>query len=245
MSQYRNPPIAEAICEFRFSQETKWEPNIHGLIYDKVKDQFPIKESRLDQQIEIKADATGVQQNIKNTGQKTLFFANDRLSLIQVGQNLLSINCLKPYPGWSKFKPKIQFAYEIINSVTEIKGIDRMALVYIDKIEIPGETIEMEEYFKFYPHLSNELPQAHSSFFVGCDFPYNNERDICKLQLSSALPDKKENAAFLLTTEYFLAKKNAIDPENALDWMEESHKVVKGLFRGCITEKLEDIFGRV
>jgi uncharacterized protein (TIGR04255 family) len=246
MSQYHNPPIAEAICEFRFSQETKWDLTIPGLVYDKIKTEFPIKESKVDQQIEIKTDDKGgIQQNLKNSGSKAIFLAENRLSLIQVGQNLLSVNLLKPYPGWTAFRPKIRLAYDVINTVTEIKGIDRMALVYIDKIEIPGTTIEMEEYFKFYPHLSKDLPQTHSSFFVGCDFPYKNERDICKLQLSPALADKKNHIAFLMMTEYFLVKKNAIPPERALEWMDEAHTIVRDLFRGAITEKLENIFGRV
>jgi hypothetical protein len=245
MSQYQNPPIIEALCEFRFSKDTKWDPTIPGILYENVKTQYPLKESRIDQQFEIKKDKNGnLQQNLKIGGQKAIFLAENRQSLIQIGQRILSINCLKPYPGWDTFKERIEFAYKTINDLTKIQEIDRISLVYVDKIEIPGTIVEMEKYFKFYPFLSPELPQTHNAFMVGCDFPYKNNRDICKLQLNTAISEKKDSCAFLLTTEYFLAKKGSITPEKALQWVDESHTTVKGLFKGCITEKLEDLFGR-
>ncbi|MDD5023993.1 MAG: TIGR04255 family protein [Methanoregula sp.] len=244
MSQYRNPPIVEAICEFRFSQDTKWDPTIPGLLYEKLKAEFPHKESRINQEIEFRADEKGLKPWVKNPDQLAVFLSNDRLTLIQVGQNRLSIHHLKPYSGWENFRPKIKHAFEMLNSITEIRGIDRMALVYIDKIEIPGPNIDMKEYFHFMPQLGDGFSQQFNDFIVGCDFPYHSKRDICKLQLTSAIPENKSNTAYVLTTEYFLAKKKAISRDNALEWMEDAHSVVHGIFKSCITEKLEDLFGR-
>jgi uncharacterized protein (TIGR04255 family) len=242
--KYKNPPIVEAICEFRFSKETKWDPTISGSVYEKVKDKFPNKESRLEQQMILKAEETGFNQNMVSS-QRALMLSQDRSSLIQVGQHLLSINHLKPYAGWEHFRPKIKMAYDTLGGITEINGIDRMALVYIDRIEIPGKRIELEEYFKFYPQLGPELPHDHMNFMVGVEFPYHDNRDFCKIQLTAAMATKKDHLALLLTTEYYLARQKAIPPENALDWMEEAHTTVQRLFKGCITEKLEDVFVRL
>jgi len=244
MSQYRNPPIVEAICEFRFSQETKWDPTIPGLLYEKLNTQFPIKESRINQMIEFKIDNAGLQHLVKNPNQMAVFLANDRKSLVQVGANKLSIHHLKPYPGWENFRPKIKQTFDTLDSIIDIKGIDRLALMYIDKIEIPGHNVDMKQYFNFMPHLGSGFNQPFTDFVMGCDFPYNNKRDICKLQLTSALPEKKTNTAYVMTTEYFLAKKKAVSKDAALDWVDNAHTVVHDLFQSCITEKMEDLFGR-
>jgi uncharacterized protein (TIGR04255 family) len=243
MSQYRNAPIVEAICEFRFSQETKWDPTIPGLLYEKLNTQFPIKESRINQQIEFKMDRNGLQHFVKNPNQMAVFFSNDRKSLVQVGANTLSIHHLKPYSGWENFLPKIKQTYDVLNSIIEIKGMDRIALMYIDKIEIPGHNIDMKEYFNFFPHLGSGFNQPFTDFMVGCDFPYHNKRDICKLQLTSALPENKANTAYVMTTEYFLAKKKGITKDFALTWVEDAHTVIHDLFKNCLTEKLEGFFG--
>jgi uncharacterized protein (TIGR04255 family) len=242
--KYKNPPIVEAICEFRFSKDTKWDPIIPGSVYEKVKGQFPHKESRLEQQVILKTEEAGFNQNLV-ASQRALMLSQDRSSLIQVGQHLLSINYLKPYAGWENFRPKIKMAYDTLGEITEINGIDRLALVYIDRIEIPGKRIELEDYFKFYPQLGQELPHDHTNFMVGVEFPYNEKRDSCRLQLTSAMATKKDHLALLLTTEYYLAKQKSVLPDKALDWMEGAHTKVRGLFKGCITEKLEDLFERL
>jgi len=242
--KYKNPPIVEAICEFRFSKETKWDPTIPGSVYEKVKDQFPNKESRLEHQLELKTDEAGFNQNLVGS-QKALMFSPDRSSLIQVGQNLLSINHLKPYIGWEQFLPKIKKAYDTLGEVTEINGIDRMALVYIDRIEIPGKQIKLEDYFKFHPHMGPDLPHHHLNFMVAVEFPYHENRDFCKLQLTSAMATKKDHLAVLLTTEYYLARQKSVQPDKALEWMDQAHASVSELFKGVITEKLEDIFVRL
>jgi uncharacterized protein (TIGR04255 family) len=80
---------------------------------------------------------------------------------------------------------------------------------------------------------------------VGVQLPYHDNRDFCKLQLTSAMATKKDHVAFLMTTEYSLAKKNAIPSDKALGWMEDAHATIRQLFKGCITEKLEDVFVRL
>jgi len=242
--KYKNPPIVEAICEFRFSKDSRWNPDISKSIYEKVKDNFPIQESRLDQQVEVKAGESGISQSMV-ASQRAVMLSADRSSLIQIGQHRLSVNHLKPYTGWDLFLPKIKLAYDTLNTITPIKGIERMALVYIDRIEIPGEIIKMEDYFKFYPHLGPDLPQDHANFVVSVDLPYNDQRDFCKLQLTAAMATKKDHIALLMTTEYFLAKRLSVTPDKAIDWMEEAHSTIRGLFKGCITEKLEDLFVRL
>jgi len=244
MNLYRNPPIVEAICEFRFSQDTRWDPTIPGLLYDKIRIQFPNKESRVAQEIQFNVDKEGLQHMVNNPNQMAVFLAPDRKSLVQIGPNRLSIHHLKPYPGWENFLPKIKQTYEVLSAITEIKGIDRLALMYIDKIEIPGKNVDMKQYFNFMPHLGERFSQPFTNFIVGCDFPYKDKRDICKLQLTSALPENKANVAFVMTTEYFLAQPKVISKDAALGWVEEAHTVVHNTFKNCITEKLEDLFGR-
>jgi len=243
MNDYRNPPIVEAVCEFRFSSDTPWEQDLPDRFYDAVKDHFPIRESKKGQSLEIKANNTGIEGHRVETIDIQVFLAQDRRMLIQLGPRGLSINCLRPYPSWEGFRPLICQAYETISSLTSVSGLDRIGLLYVDKIEIPGEKIRLEDYFTFYPHLGEGLPQDLMNFMVGCDFAYR-DRDVCRLKLTRAMPEKPSNSAYLLTTDYFLARKDTVKPREACAWVEEAHAAVKSLFKGCITKKLEEIFNQ-
>ncbi|WP_342676906.1 TIGR04255 family protein [Methanofollis sp. UBA420] len=242
MNEYRNPPIVEAVCEFRFSSDTPWDHDLPDRFYDAVRDHFPIRESRKGQSLEIKTNTTGIEGHRVETIDIQVFLAKDRKMLVQLGPRGLSIHCLRPYPSWEVFGPMIRQAYETIASLTGgIRGFDRIGLLYIDKIEILGERIRLEDYFTFYPHLGEGLPQDVENFMVGCDFTYK-DRDICRLKLTQAMPEKQNTLAYLLTTDYFLARKDTVQPDDAYAWVEEAHTEVKNLFKGCITKKLEEIF---
>lgn len=244
MSKYRNPPVVEAVCEFRFSADTSWEQDIPEQFYDAVKERFPIRESKKEQALQIKTNDEGIEAHRLETIDIPIFLAEDRRTLIQVSPHGLSIHRLRPYHSWEDFRPTINLAYDTITSLTDVTGFDRIGLLYVDKIEIPGDDIKLADYFTFYPHCGDGLPGDVMNFMVGCDFSYNGNRDICRLRLTRAMPERQKTSAYLLTTDYFLARRNTVKPENALVWVEEAHTTAKVLFKGCVTKKLEEIFNQ-
>ncbi|MDD4314476.1 MAG: TIGR04255 family protein [Methanoculleus sp.] len=244
MSRYRNPPIVEAACEFRFSADTPWEQDLPERFYDAVKEWFPIRESRKEQAIRIKTGSEGIAENRLEKIEVPVFMAGDRKTLVQIGPRRLSIHRLKPYRSWEDFRTTINLAYSTIASLTNVTGFDRIGLLYVDKIEIPGNDVRLADYFTFYPHCGEGLPGDVMNFMVGCDFSYNGHRDICRLSLTRAMPERQNTSAYLLTTDYFLARRNTVEPKNALVWVEVAHTAVTALFEGCVTGKLEKIFNQ-
>ena len=244
MTRYRNPPIVEAVCEFRFSSDTPWEKDLPQRFYEVVKEQFPLREFKNGQELQIKASGAGIEEHRVEAIEIPIFLKEDRRALIQFGSRALSIHCLKPYPSWKGFLPIIHQVYTTIQSLTTIQKIDRISLLYVDKIEIPGERIRLEDYFKFCPNTGDALPKDILNFMVGCDFSYKEKRDICRLKLTRAMPEDQNSSMFLLTTDYFLAQRNTVKPQDALSWLEDAHIEVTSLFKGCITETLEELFNK-
>jgi uncharacterized protein (TIGR04255 family) len=241
--KYKNPPIVEAVCEYLLTQDTPWDLTIPGLFYERVKDDFSQREQRLVQEPELTREPQGLQYQIRTT-ERILFFAPDRKMLIQLGPRLLVINALKPYPGWEGFKPRIRKAWEALQQVVEVRGLERIGLRYINQIELPTQEVNLEEYFEFYPFVGKRLPQQMVSFISGAEFPYVEDRDRCRVQLTPAAP-KESKIAAILDIDYFLARPRAIEMSKVLDWIEEAHSRVEEIFEGCITDKLRGIFEEV
>lgn len=242
--KYANPPLVEAVCEFRFTPDTQWDMTIPGLLYEKLKDEFPRREQRLFQEIELTRGPDGLEQQIR-TNERILFLMEDKKIVVQVGPRLLAINCLKPYPTWEGFKPKIARAFETLSTATEVRGLQRLALHYINRIEIPASAPRLEDYFELYLHLGPQLPQDIVNFIVGCEFPYANSRDMCRVQLTPAPSGAPESLTMILSIDYFLAKPRGIEPEQAMDWVEQAHQSVEEIFEGCITDGLRKLFQEV
>lgn len=241
--KYRNPPIVEAICEFRLTQDTPWDLTIPGLFYEKVKKDFPHREQRVVQEVELIQEPQGIQHRIR-TSERALLFTQNRKMLIQIGPRLLVVNALSPYPTWRGFKPQIEMAWNELQRSVEIKGLERIGLRYINRIKLPGKEVKLDDYFEFHLTLGPRLPQHVISFVAVAEFPYNEDRDLCRVRLGPAR-DSVEESICILDIDYFLARPGAVEVSDALQWVEEAHSRVEEVFEGCITDRLRELFEEV
>ena len=241
--KYVHPPIVEAVCEFRITSESKWDLTIPGLVYEKVRKEFPKKEQRLIRRIEATQIPKENKQRV-STEERILFLTNNRKMFIQMGSRLLAVNCLKPYPTWNGFKPEIENAFGALCGIVDIKGLQRIGLRYINRIEIPGTLVNLDDYFAFRPFIGRNLPQVLENFIVGSVFPSSDEQDACKVQLTNATCEKPGHSAFLLDLDYFLSQPQPLPANKASEWIETAHHQIENIFEGCITDRLRKIFGR-
>ena len=166
---YSEPPIVEAICEFRFSSDTEWDLTIPGMLYDIIKKHFPKKTQHQIQNVEVKQEGEEIKQ-IVNVDTRSAFSTNDKKVLVQLGKRLLAINQLKPYASWETFNAKIDIALKALLSIVEIKGVQRIGLRYTNRIDIPGVNVNLEDYFNFRPYVGKSLPETLISFKVSSHF---------------------------------------------------------------------------
>ena len=197
MVKYNNSPIIESICEFRFTEDTNWDITVPGLIFEDVKTEYPHKEQRTTQEISISpltAESNKMRGQIKRSD-FAVFYKEDKKSLIQIGPRILSTSRLKPYHTWNDFKSQISYAFGKLSGRVELKGVQRIGLRYINRINIPMEEnkVTLENYFEFRPYYGPKLPQLHGDFTVGCIFPFHDERDLCKVELRTAMPEIKDS----------------------------------------------------
>lgn len=240
--KYKNPPIIEAVCEFRLTPETEWDPTIPGLIYEKISDVFPKKDERVIREVALIDTQEGFQQQI-STATRAVFQAEDEKSFVQVGTRLISINCLAPYPTWENFMPKIEMALDALKKTVQIEGLQRTGLRYVNRITIPAPKVDLDEYFDFSPHLGQNLPQDMAGFSLECVISYVDRRDACKVMLTNrVVRDNTDVSNFMLDLDYFLVEPRTISFEDGLSWADEAHSNIQTVFEGCVCDRLRDLF---
>lgn len=239
--KYENPPIVEALCEFQFEPVPTWDLAMPGLIYDKVRDSFPKRRQVRGLEVALSTTPKGVEQQVTTTG-RVQFLREDEKAFVQVGPNLLAVNHLKPYPTWDNFLPLIQKGFEVYCEVVGPEAIHRIGLRYINRIEIPGERVELEDYFQFRPFVGGKLPQDFGPFIVGIQLPYEDSRDVLRIQLTSARVDTPDTVAIMLDLDYFLDQPGQVPLDKVIDWVKVAHDRLEVVFEGCITDRLRQIF---
>jgi uncharacterized protein (TIGR04255 family) len=242
--RYQNPPLVEAVCEFRLTQDTNWDMTIPGLLYEKVRNEFPHREQRLIQEIDLTQSPEGIQQQIR-TSERILLFSENRNIFVQLGPRLIAINSVKPYPSWAGFKPKIEKAFDSLSNIIEVKGLQRIGLRYINRIEISGFHLKLEDYFQFYLFLGPQLPQELASFIAGGEFNFANGRDRCRVQLGSIPVSITDSFSVHLDIDYFLFQEKGVKMGEAIEWVDKAHDRVEEVFEGCINDRLREMFKEV
>jgi len=241
--RYENSPIVEAICEFHFAPDTLWDLTSPGIIYEKIQDIFP----RRNQVAQINAAVVGnVESIVQQIGTIPLmqFLREDGNSLIQVGQNLLTINHLKPYSSWQEFLPLIEKSLQVYKAVVQPKQLSRVAVRYINRIEVEND-VDLKEYFNFRPFLGEELPQKYNAFVVGVLLPQEGSKDNLNLQLGTINAETPDTLAVVLDINYFIAQPEEVGLDNVMEWINTAHKHIEDIFEACITNKLRHLFKEV
>ncbi len=241
--KYKNAPITEVICEFQFETESPWDLAVPGLIYERIRDDFPKRRQRAIYEVSVQTSRQGTQQQLKSIN-RAQFLREDEKALIEVGQvdeNLISIHHFKPYPSWEKYRPLIKIgfnAYKIVNP-TKVR---RIGLRYINRIQLPFQKVTLRDYFNFRPYIGKSLPQDIGLFIVGIIIPFENFRDHLKLQFTTTSSESSEITPFIIDLDYFTAQPEKVLISDTLNWVETAHNNIEKTFEGCITDKLRQIF---
>ncbi len=248
---YQFPPLIEMVCEFRFAhpEGETWDLTIPGRVYDQLEGQsgdFPIIESAASRvEINLTTTPSGIVPKLLETRDRAQFFNQERTVLVQVAPFLLAINHLAPYSSWDEFLPKVKTVYDAYRSVVQPTRLERLGLRCINKIKLPSPT-ELEDFFEFTPfrgkRLRESLAENFVSFIVGLQIPFDQERDILKLQLASGLPEE-DSVVAILDLDYVLAKPGEISLDDAIAWFSDSaHMRVETAFEASITQRLREQF---
>ena len=239
--KYNRPPIVETLCEFQFIPGQPWDMTIVGLFYEKIKEEFPEKQQQTTFEIGFRKKEGRVEQKVGSSA-RMQFLSKDKRILVQTGPDLLVINHLKPYPTWHKFCPMILKNLKQYQKTACPKSFKRIDLRYINKIEIAEKSVELADYFSYYPFLPEKFPQTHEAFNVRIEIPFVEGRDRLLLTLASTPSEKPDNIAFVLDLDYVMVSPEKVEIEEVEGWIEKAHTEIENGFESCITEKCRDLF---
>jgi uncharacterized protein (TIGR04255 family) len=239
MQRYRNPPLVEAVSEFRFSGRSRWDSTVPGRVYERLQAGFPIRETS-------KAIGLATSEAPRFEVQfleRSIFRKEDRSALVQVAPRLLAINHLKPYPGWERFAVLIEEAYAAYTEVAAPDGFHRIGLRYINRFDLLGETTDLEEILELRPFLGSRMPQPLVSFNLGIHLPYEDARDLLRVQVTSSAPP---GFGITIDLDYFLAMPDRLASNDWLKWLGEAHSRLEEVFEASTTEHArKQIFGEI
>lgn len=235
---YAKPPLVEALCEFHFVPGQEWDWTIPGLLYAELETRFPKKQQAEDVEFRVQEDLKNVRRMSSN---RLRFLTDDEKSLIQIGPNVLVINCLQPYPGWGIFRDMIQDSLAKYARVANPKEVAVLALRYINKINVPQEGAMLEDYLKAIPQVPENLPDTLVGWALSLHIPFRDMDGMMLLKAGSVYEDDK--GSFLLDLSFVAMHPGKLGLGDSLfDWVEAAHDRIEETFEASITDKARSLF---
>jgi uncharacterized protein (TIGR04255 family) len=173
---FKNPPITEAIVDIRVEFGSEFNSDHLQKICAEIKEQYPIVENKNIFQTTVQIASTGNSPSSSTIEPHGFFcYSADKTTIIQNRIDGFTFNKLKPYENWEKIKNESKSKWDIYSKITQPVKILRIALRYINQIEIPLPIRDFKDYFKTTPEIAPTLPQALSQFYMQLVIPDNED----------------------------------------------------------------------
>jgi len=240
---YKNPPLVEALCEFRFSETNPWDVTVFGNYYNLVKDTFPQKRELRDVSMSLQPHERGITGGIKGGGVRMQFVRADQSALVQIAPHRLIINKLKPYNSWEIFKSLIQNRLADYRQVVEQATGRRVGLRYINRFDFSAEGFIVGEHFGPSDLFPPRLRQAGPPFLIRLEIP-QNEDDRLLVTMGTAETEEPDQVSVLLDIDYVMVNIQDSSEEDLLTRLDAAHDHIEAVFESCLTADLRRQFNQ-
>ena len=249
--RYRNSPVEEALCEFRFEPRLDWNLTIPGRLQAVLGNAYPGK-PREQKAIEVDLGAgDGPSFSLKHRQglAKVQLVTTDGRRLVGIGRDSLSVHMLRPYRqhgeetqgGWDEFKPRISEALDAYWKVADPMGVKRVGVRYINRLVIPSGSVELEDYLTCGLPQSAALPETVSNFVSRVEYAFPHPVRLI-LTLGTVPASRAGVQEFLLDLDLIREDAEPLDQWQALSAVEELRTREREVFESVITDEARRLF---
>jgi uncharacterized protein (TIGR04255 family) len=241
-THYKNPPIVEAVVDLRFEGVDKatgvWTAEAREAFSGDFSKAHEIVQGSLE--FRIRPGGQSKDPDIKVIGVR--FESGDGKKVVQLTNQGIGISRLQPYESWADLRSLSLDIWTRLLPIVKPKLVKRVALRYINRIDVPANDIRLEEYLKVYATIPQEFPAEPHSFLARVQAILKESNGQLILNQALVKPTRPEVVSVVLDVDVFVQKD--FDVESAKIWeVLDTLRVEKNrVFEASITDKSREMF---
>lgn len=240
---FPNPPITEALLDIRVNLPK--ETTLETLLFfqNEIKEHFPNKKERHTGTFQIK---TGAPPEVLTSSDRTdgyMFYASDNKKIAQARLYGFTFNKLKPYSKWETFSQEAKYLWEHYVEIAKPVNIVRLALRYINRVELPLPFNDFKEYVLTTPEIAPGIPQGLAGFFTQLVIPNVEIQATAIVTETIEKIDEKSNVQPLIF-DIDVSRNTILEPLAKDIWsiMEDLRNFKNQIFMMSFTDKAKELF---
>lgn len=240
--RFPNAPITEALLDIRVRLPAAIDLQRLATFQATVQDRYPQRRERSSWQggVEIKAGGLAV---VRQSGglDGYLFTSADGRQIVQARLDGFTFNRLKPYDKWETFRDEARQLWERYLKVATPELVSRVALRYINRLNLPLPLKDFKEYIFTTPEIAPNLPQGLSSFFMRLVIPQEKSKSIVIIT-ETMEPPGESRLPLIFDIDVF--REATFDPAGQEIWevMEQLRELKNEIFFSSTTAKAKELF---
>ncbi len=240
---FPNAPIVEAIFDFQVSFEEHLDFASLQAFAESLKGEFGDQATTKQLSAGIRMDddrPTGI--NVETSDQGLVLKDETGGRVIQVRMDGFSFSKLKPYTQWEDVCSEALRHWESYKAKVQPAKVNRLALRYINRIDIPIPFGDFKDYILTNPEVAPGIPQAVSNFFFKVTIPDLESGAWAHIICTLAQQDDEKFVPYILDIDVFFAKEYDVNSENIKDDLETLRAFKNLIFNNSVTEKARELF---
>ena len=176
MEVFPKAPITEALIDIRAQLPESVSLIDLEKLHSHIKGEYPDKKPRnlWEGKVELKQEgAPHTETRVQKLGY--LFTRADRTQVVQFRLDGFTFNRLRPYTRWEDVCPQARKLWDLYKAGVKPVEVTRIAVRYINSIEIPSKDFDFDDYFTATPKVPDGLPQILDHFFMRTQIPFAEE----------------------------------------------------------------------
>lgn len=239
LKHYSRAPITEALIDLRAELPDGVTLATLSDVHSSIKADYPMRQDFLIVQGQMVAGAS-VGATASQTQVGYIFSSSDQKQILQARLDGFTFSRLAPYHRWETFRNEAQRLWSLYQLIAEPKRINRLALRYINRLDLPWPFKDLKDYLRTVPEVSPDLPQGLSGYFMQLQIPQEDIRATLILNQAFMPPQMPDVISVLLDIE--LGREIELpDPEAVWDVLEQLHTRTDQVFEACITDLTREL----
>lgn len=237
---YKRAPITEAVVDLRVASMTAPQLALLERVGQDEAAAYPARTEihRASGQMELGQRVTTAASS-EQIGFR--FAASDQKLIWQARTDGFTVSRLAPYDRWETLRDESRRLWTAYRRTVAPDAITRLALRYINRFDIPGESIDLRTYFRTSPEISPDLPQSVAGFFLQLQLPQEDLRGQALINETIIPPPRAHVVSVVLDIDLFRDQEVPQDEDSIWDCFEQLHVRKNEVFEACITDEARRI----
>lgn len=237
-------PIVEAIIHLQVKLPPEIDHTKLLTFHELIKEQYPSRKARITGRFKIEVPPGGfAKPELENKGiVGYILHSTNGKQIVQALVDNFAFSRLHPYESWEKERDEAKRLWTTYANVVSPVAIKRVALRYINRLEVPQDMKGFNEYLTSPPTLPDALPQAVKSFLSRIVIQEPSLKATAIITQALEPPTNPKTVPIILDIDVF--RETDYDPrgDEVWDYLDQLRVFKNSVFFESITEKITEMY---